>query len=311
MSLLTVDETKKEIIKQVSQAQEQLQIISAFCKIPAVELLDNNIHNHLKSKKLMVRFLLSDLVSGVTDMELYEYCKANEWRLYVKFDLHAKTYIFDKKRCILGSANLTSKGLSLSLHGNYELSCCADLDESDTNKINALFENALLMDDELYETMKGEYEYARKNCSKTIAPQKWSENIMQRIKMYDSILFTYDFPASKIPDFNDLSCFGFLEMKTTPTVAEAKEVFLHSKAFLWVYDAVDKSPDKTCYFGELTAKLHNVLMNDPRPYRKEVKDLLGNLLGWIGALKIEKIIIDVPSHSQRIRVREGSTNVVT
>lgn len=307
MSLLTVDETKKEIIKQASKAQEQLQIISAFCKIPAVELLDYNIHSQLKFKKLMVRFRLSDLVTGVTDIELYEYCKANGWQLYVKFDLHAKTYIFDKKRCILGSANLTSKGLSLSLHGNYELSCCVDMNESDINKIDTLFENALLMDDELFETMKGEYERVCKNRSETDAPREWSDNIMRRVKLNTSVLFTYDFPVFKIPDFNDLSCFGFLEMETIPTAIEAKEAFLHSKAFLWLYDVVNKSSDKTCYFGELTAKLHNVLMNDPRPYRKEVKDLLGNLLGWIGELRIDKIIIDSPSHSQRIRVRDGST----
>ncbi len=62
MSLLTTCETKNEIIKQVSQAQEQLQIISAFCKIPAIELLDDNICNTLNSKKLMVRYLLSDII---------------------------------------------------------------------------------------------------------------------------------------------------------------------------------------------------------------------------------------------------------
>ena len=306
MGLLTVDETKTEIIKQVSQAQEQLQIISAFCKIPAVELLDNNIHNMLSSKKLMVRFLLSDLVSGVTDIALYDYCKSRGWQLYVKFDLHAKTYIFDKKRCILGSSNLTSKGLSLSLHGNYELSCFVDINESDIDKIDTLFDNALLMDDELYEAMKTEYEYACNNHSKNTVSQKWSDDIMQKIKPSDNVLFTYDFPMFEKPDFDDLSCFGFLETENTPTMEEVKEKFMRCKAYLWLYGVVDSAPNKTCFFGALSEKLHSVLMNDPKPYRREVKDLLKNLLGWVEALKIKELDIDTPSHSQRIRVRDIS-----
>lgn len=118
-----------------------------------------------------------------------------------------------------------------------------------------------------------------------------------------NVLFTYDFPNSKAPIFNDINSFEFLGLDRIPTVPELKAAFIHSKAFLWLYDAVNKTPEKTCFFGGLTENLHNVLLNDPKPYRKEVKELLGNLLGWIEDLKIENIIIDVPNHSQRIRVR--------
>ena len=311
MSLLLVGEAKNEIVNQVSQAKDQLQIISAFCKIPAVRLLDDNIHNNLQSKKLMVRFQLSDLVSGTTDIDLYEYCKDNGWQLYVKFDLHAKTYMLDKKRCILGSANLTSSGISLFLHGNYELSCCADMTETDINKIDSLYESALQMNDELYKIMKSEYEYVHKNNSQNKISVSWSDEITRRIKHVSSVMFIYDFPNSKVPIYNDINSIEFLGLDRTPTIPELKEAFLRSKAFLWLYDTVDKTPEKTCFFGWVTEKLHNVLLNDPKPYRKDVKELLGNLLGWIEALEIEDIIIDVPSHSQRIRVRDSNFNVVT
>ena len=48
--------------------------------------------------------------------------------------------------------------------------------------------------------------------------------------------------------------------------------------------------------------MHSTLVNDPKPYRKEVKDLLANTLGWIQSLHIEGVSIDVPNYSQRIRV---------
>ena len=139
MSLLSTHEVKQKIIDEVSHASDNLQIISAFCKLPAIKFIDENISRPIKSKKLMVRFLLSDILHGATDFELFDYCKANGWQMYVRFDLHAKTYIFDRKRCILGSANLTSKGLGLSLHGNYELSSFATVDDSDLKKIVYLF----------------------------------------------------------------------------------------------------------------------------------------------------------------------------
>ena len=302
MSLLTTDETKKEIIRQVSQAQEQLQVISAFCKIPAVELLDKTIHNPLKSKKLMVRFLLSDIIHGATDITLYEYCKSHGWQMYVRFDLHAKTYVFDKKRCILGSANLTSRGLDLSLCGNYELSCYAELNGLDIIKIESLFNNATLMTDELYNAMKIECEYARKNRTDVSTAVGWSDYIKQQFKSIDLVLFTYDFPTAKNPDYSDLRCFDFLELDSIPVMSELQEVFRCCKAFSWLYGVVERSADKTCYFGRLTEELHNTLINDPKPYRKEVKELLSNLLSWASVLGIDEIKIDTPNHSQRVRI---------
>ena len=97
MSLLSTHEVKQKIIDEVSRAADNLQIISAFCKLPAIKFIDENISHPIKQKKLMVRFLLSDILHGATDFELFDYCKANGWQMYIRFDLHAKTYIFDRK----------------------------------------------------------------------------------------------------------------------------------------------------------------------------------------------------------------------
>ena len=301
MSLLSTHEVKQKIIDEVSRAADNLQIISAFCKLPAIKFIDENISHPIKQKKLMVRFLLSDILHGATDFELFDYCKANGWQMYVRFDLHAKTYIFDRKRCILGSANLTSKGLGLSLHGNYELSSFAEVDDSDLKKIDTLFDNAILMTDELYIAMKSDYEIAQSNQtpSKTF---KWNTGIEQKFNPKIDLLFTYDFPSTSSPNFNDVNSFEFLEMGYIPSQEELKQAFRWSKAFMWLYNYVTSCPDKTSYFGGVTAALHNTLVNDPKPYRKEVKDLLANTLGWIKALDINEIAIDTPNHSQRIRI---------
>ena len=303
MGLLTTSEAKNKIAEQVSKATEQLHIVSAFCKIPAIEFIDNNVKPSIKEKSLMVRFLLSDVLSGVSDFSLFEYCKAHSWKMYIRFDLHAKTYIFDRKRCILSSANLTTRGMGLSFHGNYELSSFAEVDDVDLKKIDALFSNAILMTDELYEKMKIDYENSRqKNIASTDITQ-WNDYIEQQFNPAIDALFTYDFPTVMTPNYNDISCFEFLELSHIPSKKELLEAFRWSKAFLWLYNFISHSSNKTSYFGTITAALHNTLINDPRPYRKEVKDLLSNTLGWIQALEMKEISIDIPNHSQRVKIK--------
>lgn len=304
MSLLSTHEVKQKIIDEVSHASDNLQIISAFCKLQAIKFIDENISRPIKSKKLMVRFLLSDILNGATDFELYDYCKANGWQMYVRFDLHAKTFIFDRKRCILGSANLTSKGLGLSLHGNYELSSFATVDDSDLKKIDTLFDNAILMTDELYAEMKSDYGIAH-NHQAPFKTFKWNTSIEQKFNPKFDLLFTYDFPSTPAPNFSDVNTFEFLEIGYIPSQEELKQAFRWSKAYLWLQNYISSCPEKASYFGGVTEALHDTFVNDPKPYRKEVKDLLANLLGWIQALNMEDIAIDRPNHSQRIKLANG------
>ena len=302
MSILTTAETKNKIAEQAAQAKENLHIISAFCKVTALEFVDKNITKQLESKKILVRFLLSDILQGATDFELYEYCKTNGWQLYIRFDLHAKTYVFDRERCILGSANLTSKGLGINFHGNYELSCFAEIDDADLVKIDALFDNAILMTDELYKKMTSEYEAVNENASVHGHSIQWSDDVKARFNPIIDTLFTYDFPQLQSPDYTAVDCFDFLGLSYVPSQEELREVFRWSKSFLWLYNFINSSPEKTSYFGAVAASLHDLLIHDPKPYRKEVKELLANLLGWIQELEIEDIAIDVPNYSKRIRV---------
>lgn len=304
MSLLTTSEAKNKIAEQVQSATTHLHIISAFCKIPAIEFIDSNIQNQIKEKKLLVRFQLSDILKGATDFSLFEYCKSHGWKMYVRFDLHAKTYIFDRKRCVLGSANLTTRGMGLNFHGNYELSSFAEVDDTDLDKIDSMFDNAILMTDDLYELMESDYEQAKESNVDMNTISKWDSLIQEKFKPVIDTLFTYDFPSVNSPNLNDLSCFEFLELNDVPTIDELREAFRWSKAFLWLYNLINQAPEKTCYFGTVTAQLHNALINDPKPYRKEVKELLANTLNWIQVLEMDEFIIDVPNYSQRIKIKQ-------
>ena len=60
------------------------------------------------------------------------------------------------------------------------------------------------------------------------------------------------------------------------------------------------------HFGAITEKLHEALITDPKPYRRDVKNMLSNLLKMIERLGMEEVVIDRPNHSQRVRLLTGN-----
>lgn len=298
MGILMSNEIKNKISEEVGRCKESLHVITAFCKIDGMKFIDGSILQKVDDKKLLVRFRLDDLLAGASDIDIYNFCKNNGWKMYVRFDLHAKTYLFDKKRCVIGSANLTNKGLDLTENSNYEIASVNDLEDEDLIKIHSLFESAVLMTDKIFEKMSLQFDTVIKGQGDCY---KWSDEIMELFSPDFSVLFTYDFPNCR--NYNDLyeQKIDFLNLESDWTLQNIKEALKLSKSYLWLKTLVSDNGGEM-YFGEITAHLHSVLVNDPKPYRKEVKELLGNLLEWIVILEVKDFIIDRPNYSQRVRV---------
>lgn len=300
MSLLFSNEIKEKLFYELNNTQSSLHIVSAYCKDSGVRFIQDNIKNTLNNKKLLVRFAFNDIVSGASDLSVYETCKNCGWDMYVRFDLHAKTYIFDKLRCIVGSANLTSRGIGLHTDSNFEIAQLASVSDEEMMKVELLFDNAVLMTDELYAMMLN---YLNNRTMGDITPDDdWGEDILSKFKQKIEVLFTYEFPnCFSLSNLKDDSL-DFLGLSSGWDIQGIKNAFVHSNVFLWLVNNLEKMPNREMYFGALSAELHNAIINDPKPYRKEVKELQANLLNWIIELGIEQIGIDRPSHSQRIRL---------
>ena len=105
---------------------------------------------------------------------------------------------------------------------------------------------------------------------------------------------------------HDMQLLGltYLTRKQPPSLRELQAAFRKATMFQWLVDSL-RSRSSGIYFGELTARLQQVLLDDPAPKRFEVKVLLQNLLCWVSSLDISEVIIDRPSYSQRIRLIEG------
>lgn len=300
MSLLCSDEILNAIYSELQSAQNSVRIVSAYCKKQALEKLDSHISNTVSKKQLLLRFQLADILHGSTDFEVLEYCLNAGWQVFIRFDLHAKTYIIDNVRGIVGSANMTGSGLNLTDNGNYEMAVVVPLENSDIVKIDNLFNDAVLITPAILVKMKEDLEKAKSN-SQNVEKQSWSSAILDLFVPTISTLFSHELPESKDLPSQKGEYIQFLDCRFNGDLSELKEKFRWSNAYLWLLQVLKKSSGYM-FFGQLSAELHNTLVSDPKPFRKDVKIRLSNLLGWCENLSMPEIKIDIPNHSQRIRL---------
>lgn len=298
MSILVSQKILDRIRDELSTSTESFLLISAYCKLPLVRYFDSCIANTGIEKKLVVRFRPDDIAFGASDLEIYPYCRDNGWKLYFRMDLHAKTYVFDRLRCIIGSANATGNGMNIGGCGNYEMATACELADKDVQALDLLLRGAVEMNDKLYTIMK---ERVDDQNSAITSSTQWPKEITAMFLPDYSLLFAEDFPACTHPASATNDDLLFLNLSCGATKAEIAQAMRSAKCYLWLLNLIKKQQSQEMYYGAITAALHNALLNDPKPYRKEVKQLLSNLLSWINELEIDELLIDRPNHSQRVR----------
>lgn len=297
MAILFSNEIIDIIVKELHKATDSVQIITAYCKEKTFRYLDAEISTEVKEKKLLVRFRLDDVLKGSTDFEILSYGIEHGWKVYVRFDLHAKTYIVDNKRGIVGSANATNVGLNIGKAGNMEMAAFVDIEPYDIEKIGTLFNDAILVDSCILENLKHQFDLAEKSDIKD--GYSWDSTIMKLFNPHIETLFSYELPEDF--ELKAGEYFQFLDESFDGNKEKLKEVFRWSNAYLWLLDTL-RGHDGFMYFGELSASLHNAVVSDPKPYRKDIKQMLANLLKLIEELEMEEIGIDRPNYSQRVRL---------
>ena len=299
MAILFSNEIINAVIDELKNAENSVQIITAYCKKNTFEKLDSVVSSSVIHKKLLVRFRLDDVLKGSTDFDILDYGLKHGWKVYLRFDLHAKTYIVDNKRCLVGSANATNSGLNIGKAGNMEIATFADIESEDVDKINSLFDGSILVDDELISKMKKQVDSIEPGVKQK--SHSWNTEITKNFKPSVNTLFSYELPEEF--EFVEGEYFSFLDYTFAGDLYSFKEIFRWSNAYLWLLKLI-KDNGGEMYFGAVTEKLHNALVSDPKPYRRDVKQMLSNLLNLIEKLGMEEVVIDRPNHSQRIALKE-------
>lgn len=299
MSLLFSNEILAAVTQELQQATSSVQVITAYCKETSLKHLNSFISSSVSDKKLLVRFRLDDILKGSTDFSVLEYALNEGWNVYIRFDLHAKTYVVDNKRGLVGSSNATGAGLGFCQSGNMEMATLVDIEPQDIEKIKKLFANAIIVNDDLINIMKKQIDSV--DISQAITSHSWDSSITKLLEPHIDTLFSHELPE-KI-NLENGEYIPFLDEKFTGDKESLKNSFRWSNIYLWLLSKL-KEYGGCMHFGAITHELHAALISDPKPYRKDVKLMLSNLLDLIELLKMDEIVIDVPSFSKRVRLKE-------
>ena len=296
--------------ESVKKSETRVVILSAYVKKIGIDWLKDRLKDNNVECTIVSRWQKGDLATGSSDLECYTLCKENNWKFKILNDLHAKVMLIDNKDLFIGSPNLTGSGMSLIPVSNKELGVRIQATESDIKTVNGLIEDAILVDDGIYNDLK-QWKDKLPEIVKPSIPD-YPESLKHKLKENFDKIWVHNFPwtnidkllNTKIIDENiqhDIDLFG-LDFENI-NISQVKNSFEKSKIFNWLIEQIKKQESNEIYFGSLSSLIHNSLLDDPKPYRKNIKILQANLYSYIKIINLKNIVIDVPfKKSERIKL---------
>jgi len=285
--LLGSTEFSQRLVKSLSFSKTSVLLSSAFVKINAIESITGPDFPSV-NVSVVARWKKQDLLVGASDIEVYKYCRDKGWRFGIDQNFHGKLYLIDDTEIYLGSANLTGNGFGFNAVSNFEFGTVFSANEADMKKVNTfLDEEVTWLDDGIYDAIYADIE-ASKISPEPFANTPWSDDVMALINTPVNHLWVNDLPfvtpSSLLRmDFNcefvrhDFELLG-LDLDRL-SKREIIFQFKRSRVYSWLLSQLSGGVEMN--FGKLTKALHNALLDDPTPYRRDVKDFLINIFEWV------------------------------
>ena len=247
---------------------------------------------------LIGRFLPNDLISGSSDISVIDYCLNNDIAIGMHNRLHAKFYnCVGLQRSFLGSANLTNSGLGLGLEGNEEMTL-AFQPKLIGNVIDILTPQIKWIDHGMLNDMT---EFIAKAArGEDNRDGYWPFNPEPKVS---DRFFSADFPDIR-PDEIGEKASTFLHAGFSDF---AETIFCSSIVHDWVVSEVENNDDGYTNFGWLTSKIHDVLLDDPLPFRSGVKEICALLFEWIERFS-DQLGVEEFSRTKALRLKNKHSN---
>lgn len=132
-------------------ANKEITIFSPYIKTEQIRKLNSS--NSIK--RIIVRWEIRDLCLGVSDLDLYDYCKENGITLYRNTRIHLKVLWNHNSNIIFGSANITNRGIGEIGDFNFELAGDSTIENIETyNYLNKIIFDSEYVDQDLYREIK-------------------------------------------------------------------------------------------------------------------------------------------------------------
>lgn len=294
MPILSTSEFRSNLKEKIESSNSKIQIYCAYIKEPALENLLENISDINVS--VVCRWQKRDLITNASDLSVYHLCKKKNWKFGILNSLHGKLYVTDDSTIYIGSANVTSRGLGLINDMNLEYGVEVPAETVDLKKIQNLNQEVTWVNDDLFSWISTEIKASTKEDE---INWSWSSAIRERLQTSYGKLWSVDIPRCmpqklRRPNFDDadvLNDFVLLNLEISETNdQELANAFKKLKIYEVFSDWIETYEDIN--FGRLTKLIHDSLLDDPTPFRSDIKERLTNrFFDWISLLTEEYEII--------------------
>jgi hypothetical protein len=303
--------------KVVSELRDaEILVISAYVTVDGLRELLAEV-SPTNRVRVLARWQPGDLACGASDLASFDFAHARGWEFYTSQALHAKAFVLGQGAIYIGSANLTRRGFSVGGNdGNIEILTRVPVELRNVELLQDMFIGAVQLDEDLVEQVRAwlkDHAYAQgsaANSSPTwplLAREAALQQAVTRLTVSECFLTDGSWTgkaggekaAFDAERRHDLSLLALTELEEHGGVARALR---RTRMLQWLEHELNAVEDGQLYFGAITAKLHEALIDDPRPYRRDVKTLLANLLSWIKQYPECGLQVDRPGYSERVRL---------
>ncbi len=314
--LISGSELDDWLRQAIAATQHEALLCSAYIRSAAfLRIVMSRVLEEPLRASVLVRWQAQDLLSGASDLKLYEICCEHNIDLFMRMDFHGKVYAVPPNGIGVGSTNITAGGLGFKSQANAEMNTLVTCSDENVRIVRSQFHGATRVTDQLYERIRLDLECMQK--SEIPSPQ-WSLDVISMLQppvsptslLVDECLLTDGrWWAQGLGEARDTSAEHDLRLlgmdSGRRSEGELPSALRRTKCVRWLTDQLMRVPQRELYFGALSAALHEALLDDPGPRRSEVKSLLQNLLSWIQLAGLPELSVDRPTHSQRVRLRAG------
>jgi hypothetical protein len=309
MELLTTSRYREYLFDALRGANTSVWLAAAYITVPGIEPILDLLGSTAIQVKVLARWDSRDLVSGASDLEVYEIVSARGFEFFINQRLHGKCALIDDGQLFVGSSNLTASGLQLGIQGNLECGTMMEPTEADRATIQDLFAGSIRVTPSLYLDIQS-FIVPLLTASER-RDIVFPASIMEQLQRSVEGLWVRELPWTEGPRSitrdepdarHDLMLLN-LGLGASPTTEALGSLFERTRCCRWLTSQV-RDHGGQLYFGEATELLHGTLLEDPKPYRKDVKLLLRNLFAWAAATLPSRFVVDAPHYSQRISLAE-------
>ena len=304
-------------IRKHFQPVEQNQQIFLFVPYIKTKILEKLLQGISNPITIITTWKINDLISGSSELELYQFCKENNMTLYIHNKIHLKVYSVNMESAIVASGNISRNGLMEG--GNYEAGVLVDkLEISDRLYLEKIKREAIFVDDEIYQIYLHEYEKCKKQAPEQkdfedpkIIPQKdyFLKSALPMTRNLDDLIQGYININSNLEPSNNsetTACVYHDLANYSIEIGLSEEEFLEKlKIQFFAHPFIVKINEfinPEAYFGRIKEWIHDNCTDVPLPRRWELTENVQTLYDWFEKLGDGKYVVDIPgAHSQRIR----------